>query len=78
MALRQPVPKLSYNLEEALAATGVGRNTLLAAIDRGELAVRRIGPDGPGRRILIHGPSLEAWVRPEDPDKSAAPRGEPN
>ncbi len=63
VAVRNPhVPKLAFSLSEAMQATGAGRGTLLGAIHRGELEARAVGPQGPGRKLLIPAEALQRWV----------------
>jgi len=59
------VEKLSFSYKEARLATGAGEQTLREAIRRGDLKVCRVGPAGPGRRVLITADSLKRWLTPQ-------------
>jgi excisionase family DNA binding protein len=50
-------PQLSYNIEEAMQQTGVGRSLLYAEIAAGRLVARKIA-----RRTLILDSDLRAWL----------------
>ena len=50
-------PKLTWNLEEASQATGIGNNTIRRAISLGRLKANRVG-----RRLLIPDEELRAYV----------------
>lgn len=56
---RQKVDRITLTVPEAMAFSGIGRNTLLRLIQRGEVEARRIGR----RRWLILRDSLEQWLR---------------
>lgn len=63
-ALRGPVDKLAYRIDEAVLATGVGRTSLYEAIRAGELkAFKKAG------RRLIRRADLEAYL--DDVDHAA-------
>lgn len=55
--LRERVPRVAFSLEEARAATGIGRNTLLKAIREGKLRVKRLG-----KRVIIPASALEEFL----------------
>jgi predicted DNA-binding transcriptional regulator AlpA len=50
-------PQLSYNIEEAMQQTGMGRSLLYAEIKAGRLAARKIA-----RRTVILDTDLRAWL----------------
>lgn len=50
--------KMAYNVEEAAACTGIGRNTLRMLIEWKKLPVLKVG-----RKLLIRGDTLERFVR---------------
>jgi excisionase family DNA binding protein len=52
--------KLTYSVEEARKALGVGRNTMYEAIKRGDIPSIRIG-----KRILIPVASLDKFLKKE-------------
>ncbi len=54
------MPKLSYNIKEAVAATGIGRDSLYRHISAGRLRKVRVGG-----RTLIPADSLAALVSGE-------------
>ncbi|WP_334110559.1 helix-turn-helix transcriptional regulator [Thermodesulfitimonas autotrophica] len=53
------IKRITLTLPEALAFSGIGRNTLLKLLQTGEVQGRKIGK----RRWLILRDSLEAWLR---------------
>lgn len=53
------VRHLSYSLKDAVQATGIGRNTLLAEIHAGKLKAIRVGERG--GKWVIPRQSLDAW-----------------
>ena len=50
--------KLALTVQEAAAATGVGRTTIFEEIRRNQLIARKIG-----RRTVILQEDLDAWLR---------------
>lgn len=58
--------KLSYNMAEAVAATGLSEKTIKRAIASGQLAARKsgeVGEDGKARGVyVIPAKALEAWI----------------
>lgn len=52
-----PVRKLSYRIDEAVAATGLSRPTLYRLVERGELSIFKVGT-----RTLIMASVLEAFL----------------
>lgn len=58
--------KISYNMAEAVAATGLSEKKIKRAIAAGELAAHKsgeVGDDGKARGVyVIKAKALEAWV----------------
>jgi excisionase family DNA binding protein len=57
--------KLALTIQEAAAATGVGRTTIFEEIRRNQLIARKIG-----RRTVILKDDLDTWLKSR-PNKSA-------
>ncbi|RPF47099.1 excisionase family DNA binding protein [Thermodesulfitimonas autotrophica] len=51
--------RITLTVREAVAVSGIGRNTLLKLLHNGEVQGRRIGK----RRWLVLRDSLEHWLR---------------
>lgn len=60
------VQKISYNMAEAVAATGLSAKKIQRAIAKGDLAARKsgeVGPDGKATGVyVIQAKALEAWI----------------
>lgn len=57
--------KLSYNMAEAVAATGLSEKTIKRAIARGDLVARKSDRDDDGNPkgvYVIQAKALEAWL----------------
>lgn len=53
--------RISYNLRQAAAETGVSPDTLKAAVAEGTLRAKRTGKGGGGLYLFTHA-ALEAWL----------------
>lgn len=60
MAYKPETPKLAYSINEAIAASSLGRTTIYAHIASGKLRVTRVGG-----RTLIPAESLHALISGE-------------
>lgn len=60
--------KYSLSIKEAQLATSLGRDTIMAAVKRGEIDHIKVGLKGlgQGRRILIPVQSLKAWITSQE------------
>lgn len=67
--LSETVLKLAYTVDEAMALTGIGEETIRAAVKSGNLRAKGIGR---GRNYLILPDDLKAWIDGL-PDAKAGP-----
>lgn len=64
MTQTREITRLAYSVSELCAASGARKNSVYAAIKRGDLQAVRIGAQGPKGKLLVTAESAHKWLTP--------------